>query len=73
MLESWRYLAYTIALMAVASFGNLWLTGAAKYALLVGVLAAACLLFRSEIRTLWKAAGQILAVLLKRFRRGKQS
>jgi len=73
VLESWRYLAYTIALMAVASFGNLWLTGAAKYALLVGVLAAACLLFHSEIRTLWKAAGQILAVLLKRFRKGKQS
>ena len=73
VLESWKYLAYTIALMAVASFGNLWLTGAAKYALLVGVLAAACLLFRSEICTLWKAAGQILAVLLKRFRKGEQS
>lgn len=61
VLESWRYLVYAIGLMTFASFANLWLTGAAKYALLVLALAAACALYRRELRTLWVSALQILS------------
>ena len=64
VLDNWRYLAYTIGLMTVASVGNLVLTGAIKYALLIAVLAVACLLFRKEIRTLWTAAVQIIRSVL---------
>lgn len=66
VLESWQYLVYTIGLMAIASFGNLWLTGVIKYALLVGVLLLACLLYRRELKTLWTSALQILHAILKK-------
>jgi len=66
VLESWRYLIYSIGLMAVASFGNLWLTGAAKYALLAGVLLAACALYRRELKTLWTSAMEILHSIVKK-------
>ena len=64
VLDNWRYLIYTIGLMTAASAGNLLLTGAVKYTFLVAVLAAACLLFRNEIQTLWTAAMQIIRSVL---------
>ena len=66
ILHSWKYLWYTIGLMTVASFGNLWLGGWIKYAFLLAVLGCACRLFWQEIRTLWTTAMQILSVLLKK-------
>ena len=70
VLESYRYLLYTIGLMALASFGNLWLSGVIKYALLIGVLALACLLYRRELKTLWVSALQIVQSILKRKKGG---
>lgn len=72
VLESSRYLLYTIGLMGVASFGNLWLTGWIKYAFLVAVLLLACWLYRGELKTLMVTAGQIIAVLRQKLqgRRG---
>lgn len=67
VLDSYRYLAYTIGLMLLASFGNLWLTGVWKYALLTLCLALACLMYRGELKTLWQAAREILRAM----RRGK--
>ena len=66
VLESWRYLIYTIGLMALASFGNLWLTGVVKYALLVFVLLLACFLYRRELKTLWVSAMEILSSIIRK-------
>ena len=65
-LESWRYLGYTIGLMLTASIGNLLLTGAAKYALILAVIALACWLFRRELNTLWTTALQLLRSLMRK-------
>lgn len=68
-IASYRYLAYTIGLMLLASFGNLLLTGVWKYALFAGVLLLACVLYRQELRTLWTTGLQLLSAgrsLLKR-------
>ena len=65
-LESWRYLGYTIGLMLSASIGNLLLTGAAKYALILAVIALACWLFRRELNTLWTTALQLLRSLMRK-------
>ena len=59
MLETKRYLIYPIVLMLLASFGNLWLTGAAKYLLLTLLLAVSLFLFRREIATLWRTGKEI--------------
>lgn len=67
VLESYRYLAYTIGLMLAASFLNLWIEGVWKYILLALCLVAACLLYRSELSTLWRSAWEILRAV----RRGK--
>lgn len=67
VLKSWKYLAFTIGLMGAASFGNLWLTGAVKYAFLLAVLFAAFVLYREEIKILWGTLGS----LLRSFRRRK--
>lgn len=72
VLESYRYLLYTIGLMALASFGNLWLAGIVKYALLIAVFIVACLLYRRELRTLWTSAMQIISSILKRQKGGAQ-
>ena len=66
VLQNYRYLLYTIGLMGVASFGNLYLTGVWKYALLIGVLALALYLFRRELGTLWNTAKQFLSALKRR-------
>jgi len=66
VLESWRYLIFTIGLMALASFGNLWLTGVVKYALLVFVLLLACILYRRELKTLWTSALEILSSIIRK-------
>ena len=71
VLKSWKYLLYTIGLMGVASFGNLWLTGVAKYGMLLAVLALACVIYREELRTLWTTARQILASILRRGKKGE--
>ena len=68
VLDNWRYLALTIGLMTIASIGNLLLTGVVKYALLVAVLLAACVLFGKELRTLWTAALQIVSSILHKRR-----
>lgn len=73
VLESYRYIIMTIGLMLVASFGNLYLTGAVKYAALAGVLALALVLFRAEVKTLWTTALQILAEGRGMLRRRKES
>lgn len=62
MLETKRYLIYPIVLMLLASFGNLWLTGAAKYLLLTLLLAVSLFLFRLEIATLWRTVKEIFTV-----------
>ena len=59
MLETKRYLIYPIVLMLLASFGNLWLTGAAKYLLLTLLLTVSLFLFRREIATLWRTVKEI--------------
>lgn len=59
MLETKCYLIYPIILMLLASFGNLWLTGAAKYLLLTLLLAVSLFLFRLEIATLWRTVKEI--------------
>lgn len=66
VLHSYRYLFYTIGLMGVASFGNLYLQGWMKYAMLIVVLGLALFLFRHEIKTLWDTALQILTALKRR-------
>lgn len=66
VLSTYRYLFGTIGLMAVASFGNLWLTGFAKYALIVIVLACACLFYRAELAVLWKSAVEIARAILRK-------
>lgn len=62
MLETRRYLVYPVALMLLASFGNLWLTGFAKYLLLTLLLAASVFLFRREIATLWRTFKEIFTI-----------
>ncbi|MEG0638717.1 MAG: lipopolysaccharide biosynthesis protein [Clostridia bacterium] len=62
VIYQYRYLAYTIGLMFAASLGNLLLGGPVKYALLVGLLVLACVLFRRELKTLWDTALQVLAL-----------
>lgn len=62
MLETKRYLIYPIVLMLLASFGNLWLTGAAKYLLMTLLLAVSLFLFRREIATLWRTVKEIFTV-----------
>ena len=69
VLESSRYLVYTIGLMGVASFGNLWLTGAAKYLFLIIVLALACWLYRGELKILLTTAVQIVSMLMKKLKK----
>ena len=66
VLESWRYLAYTIGLMGAASFGNLWLNGAAKYGFLLALLLLACVLYLKELKTLLSTLGSLLASLKRR-------
>ena len=66
VLQSYRYLAYVIGLMLAASFVNLLLSGAVKYALLLSILALACALFRREIATLLHTFGSLLVPLKKR-------
>lgn len=70
-ISNYRYLAYTIGLMLVASFANLYLMGVWKYAALLLTLALACALFRNEISTLWTTALQILRAGVARLRRGR--
>ena len=48
--------------MLLASFGNLWLTGATKYLLLTLLLAVSLFLFRREIATLWRTVKEIFTV-----------
>ena len=69
VLESSRYLVYTIGLMGVASFGNLWLTGAAKYLFLIVVLSLACWLYRGELKILLTTAVQIVSMLMKKLKK----
>jgi len=69
VLESSRYLVYTIGLMGVASFGNLWLTGAVKYLFLIVVLALACWLYRGELKILLTTAVQIVSMLMKKLKK----
>ena len=69
VLESSRYLVYTIGLMGVASFGNLWLMGAVKYLFLIAVLALACWLYRKELKVLFTTALQIAEMLLGRLKK----
>ena len=69
VLESSKYLVYTIGLMSVASFGNLWLTGFAKYAFLIAVLGASCWLFRDELRILLTTAVQIVQAILEKLKK----
>ena len=71
VLESSRYLVYTIGLMGVASFGNLWLTGVGKYIFLIAVLALSCWLFRGELKILLTTAVQIVEAILQKVRKGK--
>ena len=59
-IKTYRYLAYTIGLMLFVSFANLLLTGVTKYALLIGALGLACVLYRSELRILWNTTREIL-------------
>ncbi len=66
VLNSYRCLWCTIGLMLIASFGNLWLTGVWKYGLLLLTLAAACWLYRGELKTLWVSACEILGTLRRR-------
>ncbi len=70
-ISHYRYLAYTIGLMLMASVANLLLSGIWKYAALLFTLALACVLFREEIRTLWTTAAQVLRAGLNRLRRGR--
>ena len=70
VLESSKYLAYTIGLMGAASFGNLWLTGFAKYGFLIAVLLLACWLFRGELKVLITTAFQIVQAILNKVRKG---
>lgn len=58
----YRYVVYTIGLMLLASFGNLWLASLplAKYALLGFTVALACVLYRKELRMLWQTVWQFL-------------
>ena len=69
VLESSRYLVYTIGLMGAASFGNLWLTGLAKYAFLVAVLGLSCWLFRGELKTLFTTGMQIVNVIVQKLKK----
>ncbi len=74
-ISSYRYLAQTIGLMLLASLANLLLTGMAKYAALIAILALACALYWHEIKTLWQTALQLLTAgrgFLKRRFGGKQ-
>ena len=66
MLESCRYLLFTVGLMLAASFGNLYLTGAAKYLLLAGLTGVAFAAFYGEIKTLWRTAGQVLGAIRRK-------
>ncbi len=64
VLSSWKYIIYTIGLMGTASVGNLLLSGIWKYGLLLAVLAAACLLYRHELKVLITTFMQILNNIL---------
>lgn len=68
-IEGYRYLAYTIGLMLAASFLNLRLTGAWKYAALTAVLALACTLYRAELRVLWGTGVQVLRALVHKVKK----
>lgn len=72
VLQSYRYLWYTIGLMLAASFGNLWLPSPYKYLWLACCLAAACLMYRSELRTLFTALSSLLGELRRRMTRRKE-
>ena len=69
ILESWRYLVYTIGLMGAASFGNLWLNGIAKYGFLLAVLALSCWLYRSELKILITTGLQIVSTMLEKIKK----
>lgn len=68
VLESWRYVIYTVGLMGAASVGNLLLTGAVKYALLAGVFALACVLFRRELATLVGTGKSVVKLILRKLK-----
>ncbi|NLI22862.1 MAG: lipopolysaccharide biosynthesis protein [Clostridiales bacterium] len=59
-ITRYRYLAYTVGLMAAASVANYALRGAPlpKYLVLAGLYALMLFLFRAEIATLWRTARQ---------------
>ncbi len=61
-IYDYRYVAYTVGLTLVASFGNLLLAKQPlpKYILLSGTLLLALVLYRKEIKTLWQTALQVL-------------
>jgi len=69
VLESSKYLIYTIGLMGVASFGNLWLTGAVKYLFLVAVLVLSCWLYRGELNILLTTAVQMIQAILQKLKK----
>lgn len=62
VLQSGRYLWYTIGLMTAASFVNLWLQAfpLPKYLLLVAILGLSLFLFRRELASLFGVVGEIL-------------
>lgn len=61
-IASFRYVGYTVGLMLAASVGNALLDGIPgwKYAFLSALYALALWLFRAELRTLLRTAGQLL-------------
>ena len=69
VLESSKYLIYTIGLMGVASFGNLLLTGVWKYLFLIAVLALSCFLYRDELRILLTTAVQIVSSIWQKLKK----
>lgn len=68
VLDSWKYLFFTIGLMSAASIGNLLLTGWSKYALLIAVFALACLLFRKELKVLLDTGKSVVKLILKKLK-----
>lgn len=71
VIESYRYLVYTVGLMTAISVANLLLEGTMKYLLFGVILLLAFFLFRKEIIILWTTARQMLEVILSKRRKGK--
>ncbi|MFH1880426.1 MAG: lipopolysaccharide biosynthesis protein [Bacillota bacterium] len=61
-IRDYRYVIYTVGLMLAASVANYLLYGmeAIKYGVLAAIYALALLLFRNEIKTLWRTLKQLL-------------